>query len=38
MGWPDYFKLKESDVEDQEYIEMLRILVPERIIESKIEN
>ncbi len=38
MGWPDYFELDDKNVDDQEYIKMLRILVPERIIESRIER
>lgn len=33
----DYFSLDESDPDDQEIIKKLRVLVPERIIESKIE-
>jgi hypothetical protein len=36
MGWPNYFDLDERDTDDQEYIKMLRILVPERVIESRI--
>ncbi len=38
MGWGDYFELKEDNVEDQDIIKKLRILVPERIIESKIDR
>lgn len=34
----DYFSLDESDPEDQEIIKKLRILVPERIIEAKIQR
>ena len=36
--FPDYFTLREDRPEDMVYINMLRILVPERILESKIEN
>lgn len=36
--FPEYFTLREDRPEDMEYINMLRILVPERILESKIEN
>ncbi|MFT5822459.1 MAG: ubiquitin-protein ligase [Crocinitomix sp.] len=38
LGWPDYFELRESDAEDHKYIKMLCILVPERIVESKIDR
>ena len=38
MGWPDYFELKQDEPEDQDIIAMLRILVPERIIEAKIDR
>jgi len=34
----DYFALDKQNVEDQEIIKKLRILVPERIIEAKIER
>jgi len=36
--FPDYYTLREDRPEDMVYINMLRILVPERILESKIEN
>lgn len=38
MGWGDYFELDKENLDDQEKIKMLRILVPERIIEAKIER
>lgn len=38
LDWPDYFELDDKNPEDQEKIKMLRILVPERIIEAKIER
>ncbi|WP_070138072.1 ExbD/TolR family protein [Crocinitomix algicola] len=38
MDYPDYFELREDREEDQLYISNLRILVPERIIESKIDR
>lgn len=38
LGFPDYFKLREDREEDQPYIKKLRVLVPERIIESKIDR
>lgn len=38
MDYPDYFELREDREEDQMYISNLRILVPERIIESKIDR
>lgn len=37
-GFPHYFDLQEDKEEDMVYIKMLRILVPERIIESKIQE
>lgn len=38
LNFPDYYTLKESDDGDVErYFKYLRILVPERILESKIE-
>lgn len=36
--FPDYYTLREDLPEDMEFINMLRILVPERILESKIDN
>ena len=38
MWGRDYFSLDESDEKDQEIIKKLRILVPERIIEAKIDR
>lgn len=38
MGWGNYFELREDREEDQDIIKKLRILVPERIIEAKIER
>lgn len=38
LGFPDYYELREDREEDQEYIAKLRALVPERIIESKIDR
>jgi biopolymer transport protein ExbD len=38
LGFPDYFELREDREEDQAYISKLRVLVPERIIESKIDS
>lgn len=38
MNYPDYFELREDREEDQIFITNLRILVPERIIESKIDR
>jgi biopolymer transport protein ExbD len=38
LGFPDYFELSEQNPDDQEYIAKLRVLVPERIIESKIDR
>ncbi|NOQ75844.1 MAG: hypothetical protein GQ574_27815 [Crocinitomix sp.] len=38
LGFPDYFELREDREEDQEYIAKLRVLVPERIIEAKIDR
>ena len=37
-GWGTYLELKETVEEDIETIERLRILVPERIVEAKIEK
>ena len=34
----DYFTLDETNPEDQDIIKKLRVLVPERIIEAKIER
>jgi biopolymer transport protein ExbD len=36
LGWPDYFELNDADPKDQEKIKMLRIMIPERILEAKI--
>jgi hypothetical protein len=38
LGWKDYFELDEKEPEDQAIIKKLRVLVPERIIESKIDR
>lgn len=38
LDFPDYFELKENDPEHEVFIKKLRILVPERIIEAKIER
>lgn len=38
LGWGNYLKLSEKDPDDMEKIEILRVLVPERIIEAKIER
>lgn len=38
LGYKSYFELDEKDEADQEIIKKLRVLVPERIIESKIER
>ncbi len=38
MGWADYYTLREDREEDQDLIKKLRVLVPERIIESKIDG
>jgi biopolymer transport protein ExbD len=38
LGFPDYFELREDRDEDQPYISKLRVLVPERIIEAKIDS
>lgn len=38
LDWPNYFELDEKEPADQEKIKMLRILVPERIIEAKIDR
>lgn len=38
MGWKNFHELDETNLEDQEIIRKLRILVPERIIEPKIDN
>ena len=38
LGFPKYFELREDRPADQDYIAKLRVLVPERIIESKIER
>ncbi|MBI3136354.1 MAG: biopolymer transporter ExbD [Bacteroidetes bacterium] len=38
LGWGEYKKLDPDDPDDQEKIEMLQVLVPERIIEAKIEQ
>lgn len=38
LDYPEYSTLREDRVEDEVYIQNLRILVPERIIESKIVN
>ncbi len=38
LDFPDYFELREDREEDQEYIAKLRVLVPERIIEAKINR
>lgn len=35
LGWPDYFELNEQLPDHQEKIKMLRIMIPERIIEVK---
>ena len=35
LGWPDYFELNEQIPDHQEKIKMLRIMIPERIIEVK---
>lgn len=37
LGWGEYRNLDPEDPKDQERIEMLQVLVPERIIEAKIE-
>lgn len=37
LGW-EYDQLDEDNPEDQEKIEILRVLVPERIVEAKIER
>lgn len=37
-NWPDYMTLDETNPDDAEKIEALRILVPERIIEARIER
>ena len=36
MGWPSYFELDAAKPSDQEKINMLRIMIPERILEAKI--
>jgi len=38
FGWDDYFELDQESVDGQEKIKMLRVLVPERIVEAKIER
>jgi biopolymer transport protein ExbD len=38
FGWENYFSLKDDTADGREKIQMLRILVPERIIEAKIEH
>lgn len=38
FGWDDYFDLDPESVEGQEKIKMLRVLVPERIVEAKIDR
>lgn len=35
LGWPNYFELNEQLPDHQEKIKMLRIIIPERIIEIK---
>jgi biopolymer transport protein ExbD len=37
LGWGEYKNLDSDDPDDQEKIEMLQVLIPERIIEAKIE-
>ncbi len=34
LEWPNYFELDDKDPSDQEKIKMLRVLIPERIIEK----
>ncbi len=38
MKWGDYYELNENDPDDQAIIKKLRILIPERIIEPKIQS
>jgi biopolymer transport protein ExbD len=38
LGFPNYYELREERPADQEYIAKLRVLVPERIIEPKINH
>ncbi len=38
LGWKNYFELDENDEDDQDKILKLRVLVPERIIEAKIDR
>lgn len=38
MKWGDYYALREDNVDDQGTIKKLRILVPERILEPKIDQ
>lgn len=38
LGWGDYFELREDNDADAEKIKMLRVLVPERIVEAKIDR
>jgi biopolymer transport protein ExbD len=38
LGWEDYFELDEKTIDGQEKIAMLRILVPERIVEARIDR
>lgn len=38
LGWGEYKSLDKTIPEDQEKLEMLQVLVPERIIEAKIER
>ncbi|MFT5819568.1 MAG: biopolymer transport protein ExbD [Crocinitomix sp.] len=38
LDFPNYFELREDREEDRDYISKLRVLVPERIIEAKIDS
>jgi biopolymer transport protein ExbD len=38
MKWGDYYALREDNVDDQTTIKKLRILIPERILEPKIDQ
>ncbi|MCG8573423.1 MAG: biopolymer transporter ExbD [Flavobacteriales bacterium] len=38
LGWEDYYELDDKTIDGQEKIAMLRILVPERIVEARIDR